>query len=588
MASTFSTLKIELIGTGEQSGTWGTTTNTNLGTAIEEAIVGSADVTFSSADVTLTLTDTNATQIARHLRLNLTGTSGGARNLILGSGCQIDKPYLINNGLADTVTVKNTTGTGIAVPAGKTMWVYNNGTNVVDAVTHLSSLTLTTALPVSSGGTGSTSTTFVNLATNVTGTLPIANGGTGTTSTTFVNLTTNVTGTLPVSNGGTGITAFGTGVATALGQNVSGSGSIALTTSPTFVTPVLGAATGTSLALTGGSLTTRPAATQDGVVVAGRAGGTSSHNVTITPTTLSASRTLTLADGDTTLQAGTMAVTGSGLNQFASTTSAQLAGVISDETGSGSLVFATSPTLVTPVLGAATGTSLALTGGSLTARPAATQDAVVIAGRAGGTSSYTVTITPTTLSGSRTVTLADGNTTLQTGTMAVTGSGLNQFASTTSAQLAGVISDETGSGSLVFATSPSLVTPVLGTPTSGNLSNCTVDGTDAVGFRNTPINSQSTAYTLVLADAGKTILHPIADNNARTFTIPANSSVVYPVGTVITFVNLINTVTIAINTDTMYLAGPGTTGSRTLAAYGVASAVKVTSTSWVISGNGLT
>jgi hypothetical protein len=273
---------------------------------------------------------------------------------------------------------------------------------------------------------------------------------------------------------------------------------------------------------------------------------------------------------------------------FATPSSANLAAAVTDETGSGSLVFATSPTLVTPILGAATGTSIELTGGSLTARPAATQDAVVIAGRAGGTSSYTVTISPTTLTGSRTVTLADGNTTLQTGTMAVTGTGLNQFASTTSAQLAGVISDETGSGSLVFATSPSLVTPVLGTPTSGTLSNCTVDGTDAVGFRNTPINSQSAAYTLVLADSGKTILHPIADDNARTFTIPANSSVVYPVGTVLTFVNLINTVTIAITSDTMYLAGPGTTGSRTLAAYGVATAVKVASTTWVISGNGLT
>ena len=92
----------------------------------------------------------------------------------------------------------------------------------------------------------------------------------------------------------------------------------------------------------------------------------------------------------------------------------------------------------------------------------------------------------------------------------------------------------------------------------------------------------------MLADAGKTILHPISDNNARTFTIPANSSVAYPVGTVITFVNLINTVTIAITSDTMYLAGDGTTGSRTLAAYGVATAVKLTSTSWLISGNGLT
>jgi hypothetical protein len=64
MASTYSAIKIELIGTGDQSGTWGTTTNSNLGTAIEQAIVGKADVTISSASVTLTLTDSNALQDA--------------------------------------------------------------------------------------------------------------------------------------------------------------------------------------------------------------------------------------------------------------------------------------------------------------------------------------------------------------------------------------------------------------------------------------------------------------------------------------------------------------------------------------------
>jgi hypothetical protein len=129
----------------------------------------------------------------------------------------------------------------------------------------------------------------------------------------------------------------------------------------------------------------------------------------------------------------------------------------------------------------------------------------------------------------------------------------------------------------------------LGTPSSGTLSNCTVDGTDAVGFRNAPVNSQSTAYTLVLADAGKVILHPSTDANARTFTIPANSSVAYAVGTVLTFVNMTSqVVTIAITSDTLYLAGTGTTGSRSLAQYGMATAVKLTSTTWLINGSGLT
>jgi len=213
MASTYSTLKVELIGTGDQTGTWGTTTNDNFSVALGEAITGSADVAFSSADVTVTLTDTNAAQTARNLRLNLTGTSGGARNLILGSGCQIEKLYLINNGLADAVTVKNTSGTGIAVAAGKSMFVYNNGTNVVEAITQFNgTIALASGvsgiLPIANGGTGTSSTTFVNLTSNVTGTLPIANGGTGSTSPTFVDLANNVTGTLAVGKGGTGQTSY--------------------------------------------------------------------------------------------------------------------------------------------------------------------------------------------------------------------------------------------------------------------------------------------------------------------------------------------------------------------------------------------
>jgi hypothetical protein len=136
---------------------------------------------------------------------------------------------------------------------------------------------------------------------------------------------------------------------------------------------------------------------------------------------------------------------------------------------------------------------------------------------------------------------------------------------------------------------PTLTTPVLGTPTSGTLSNCTVDGTNAVGFRTLPFNSQSAAYTAVLADSGKVIFHPSTDANARTFTIPANGSVAYPIGTAITFINMTSqVVTIAITTDTMYLSSAGTTGSRSLAQYGSATAIKMTSTTWLISGSGLT
>jgi hypothetical protein len=113
---------------------------------------------------------------------------------------------------------------------------------------------------------------------------------------------------------------------------------------------------------------------------------------------------------------------------------------------------------------------------------------------------------------------------------------------------------------------------------------------DAKGAAGIPQNSQSTAYTCVLADANTHILHPSADTTARTMTIPANSSVAYPIGTALTFVNqnAAGVMTIAITTDTMRLAGAGTTGSRTLAANGIATALKITSTEWLISGSALT
>jgi hypothetical protein len=219
MASSWSALKIELLETGANSGTWGTATNVNLGDAVlGEAITGQATVDFpADADVTIKLTDSATTQAARNLRLNITESSAGigsVRNLILGSGCQIEKFYLINNTGTGAKTIKNTSGTGISVPAGKATLVYNNGTNVVDAASYFTSLTLGSALPVASGGTGLTAGTSGGvLAYTASGTL--ASSGA-------------LAASALVIGGGAGAapstTTTGTGVVTALGVNTGSAG----------------------------------------------------------------------------------------------------------------------------------------------------------------------------------------------------------------------------------------------------------------------------------------------------------------------------------------------------------------------------
>jgi hypothetical protein len=189
MSSTYSNLKFELIANGEQSGAWGTITNTNLGTAIEQAIVGMATLTsgdFTANVATLTLINTNTAQNARALCLVISASSLSAAGTL--NVPAIQKPYIVINNDSYALTIKVSGLTGVVVPAGKSCVVYNNGTDVVSQITHIPSLTLGAALPIASGGTGSTSTTFVNAATNVTGTLPIANGGTGLATITANNV----------------------------------------------------------------------------------------------------------------------------------------------------------------------------------------------------------------------------------------------------------------------------------------------------------------------------------------------------------------------------------------------------------------
>lgn len=256
MASTFSELKFELIGTGDQAGNWGETTNSNIGTAIEQAITGLGNPVFTTdADLTISLTDTVASQTARALVLNMTSTGSltAPRNLVVPT---IEKQYIVQNNTTGgrSITVKTAAGTGITVPNGAKMHLYVDGVNVVDAVSYFSSLTLGTPLGISQGGTGQTTrqAAMDALAGAVTAGQYLRGDGTDVVMSAIqaadvptLNQNTtgtagNVSGVVAVANGGTGATT-----ATNARANLSAAASGANTDI-------------TSVALTTGTITTAP------------------------------------------------------------------------------------------------------------------------------------------------------------------------------------------------------------------------------------------------------------------------------------------------------------------------------------------
>jgi hypothetical protein len=189
--STYSTnLKIELMSLGDQTGSWGTTTNANLGTALEQAIVGYGNPNFTTdADLTITLTDSNATQVARNLALNVTSTGSltTTRNLIVPT---IQKAYLIRNNTtgSQSIVVKTSAGTGVTVASGTYLVVYVDGTNVVPQISQL---------PVLYGGTGAT--TAANARTSLGVPALDGTGATGAWPITISTATSNGYGTRTVS-----------------------------------------------------------------------------------------------------------------------------------------------------------------------------------------------------------------------------------------------------------------------------------------------------------------------------------------------------------------------------------------------------
>lgn len=220
MASTYSPLKIELIGTGEQAGTWGTTTNTNLGTALEEAITGRVTATFpSDATYTLPYLDSNGSQIFRNLVLNVvsSGNLSVTRDLIIPA---IEKQYFIENNTSggQSIRVKTAAGTGVTIPNGKIANIFCNGTDTrladdfvnitggaIDGVAIGASTASTGAFTTLSATTLS-ATTFSATNASLTNALPVGSGGTGVQTLTANNVllgngTSAIQGVAPGTSG---------------------------------------------------------------------------------------------------------------------------------------------------------------------------------------------------------------------------------------------------------------------------------------------------------------------------------------------------------------------------------------------------
>lgn len=246
MSTYSSTLRLELIGNGEQSGTWGDTTNLNLGTLLESAITNVVDITFANATYTLTAYN-GLPDESRNAVLNLIGTNSGAQNLIAPA---VEKVYIVKNGTGAQVTIKTSGGSGVAVANGATSLVFCDGTDFFPG-----------ALPYGTG-TGTGSVVYSNSPT-LTGT-PLAPTAAVGTDTTQIATTAFVRDIIP-----TGIISLWYG-------------SIASVPSGWYLcdgtngTPdlrdrfIVGAGSTYSVAATGGSATVTPAGTISGTV-----GGTS-------------------------------------------------------------------------------------------------------------------------------------------------------------------------------------------------------------------------------------------------------------------------------------------------------------------------
>ena len=252
MATFVNNLRLKEITTGDEDGTWGTSTNTNLELITDGFSYGTKQMS-SDANQTFTMPDATADATRGfYLKITSAGSLTGTREVTLGPNT-VSKVWMIENATTggQSITIKQGSGAGITIPTTQKTMVITDGagagaavinanpSGAVGSVTSVSGTGTVNGISLSGTVTSSGNLTLggalsgVNLTSQVTGTLPVANGGTGSTATTFVNLTSNVSGTLPVANGGTGVTAK------------TGTGAVVLGTAPTITGMTLaGAVTG--------------------------------------------------------------------------------------------------------------------------------------------------------------------------------------------------------------------------------------------------------------------------------------------------------------------------------------------------------